>query len=51
MSQPKHISEVLRQSWTPEQEAADRKLREELAAQNGETLYPEPEGTFVEKEE
>ena len=31
MSQPKHISEILQQSWTPEQEAADRALREKLA--------------------
>ena len=51
MSQPKHISEILQQSWTPEQEAADRKLREQLAAEKGETLYPEPEGTFVDMED
>ena len=51
MSQPKHISEILQQSWTPEQEAADRELREKLAAENGETLYPEPEGSFIDMEE
>lgn len=51
MSQPKHISEILQQPWSPEQETADRALREKLAAENGETLYPEPEGTFIEKEE
>lgn len=51
MSEPRHISEILRQHWTPEQEAADHALRDRLASENGETLYPEPEGSFSNKED
>ncbi len=51
MSEPMLLRDILAMPYDAEKERKDMELRQRLAAEVGETIYPEPMGTFVEAEE
>ena len=51
MSQPTLLRDILAMHYNPAVERADMELRQRLATEVGETIYPEPMGTFIEIEE
>lgn len=51
MSQPVLLRDILMMPYDPAKERADMELRQRLANEVGETIYPEPIGYFYEVED
>ncbi len=51
MSQPVLLRDILMMLYDPAKERADMELRQRLANEEGETIYPEPIGNFYDLED
>ncbi len=51
MSQPVLLRDILMMPYDPAKERADMELRQRLANEVGETIYPEPIGNYYDLED